>query len=169
MSVGRSDWPIIKTPILFPPPLHFSKISIFFWTSSLPPKTNYKCKHKYEDYFLTTNKRQIRWLAFFPREMITNLTPCWHLVDTLLTPCWHLVGHFSKCANVQMCNVQLWQHDIFCNAFPPLPWPNIFMQSGQCIFPVAMTKYFPLTSLMCHGARWALNINIDLLLRRCGN
>ena len=32
LALGKVDWPIIKTPILFPPPpLHFSKISNFFF------------------------------------------------------------------------------------------------------------------------------------------
>ena len=124
------DCSIIKTHILFPPPSIFPKYHFFL--DLVPPskKTNYKCKHKYEDYFLTTNKRQIRWLAFFPREMITNLTPCWHLVDTLLTPCWSFF---------QMCNctiVTTWHSFAMpcfhCQMFSckvdflQLPWPNTF-------------------------------------------
>ena len=131
MSVGRSDWPIIKTHILFPPPLHFSKISFFFGPRPSLQKTNYKCKHKYEDYFLTTNKRQIRWLAFFPREMITNLTPCWHLVDTLLTPCWSFF-QMCKCTNVQCAIVTTWH----------------FL---QCLSSIAMAKYF--------HAKWTIHFS----------
>ena len=132
MLVGRSDCSIIKKPTFWFPPPPFFKISFFFGPRPSLQKTNYKCKHKYEEYFLTTNKRQIRWLAFFPREMITNLTPCWHLVDTLLVI-------FS---NVQLYNCN--NLTFLCNAF--LPLPNVFMQSG--FSPVNVTKYFLLTFLM---------------------
>ena len=130
---------LLKTHILVPPP-HFSKY--FFWTSSLPPK-NYKCKHKYKDYFLTTNEDRKDDLHIFHREMITNLTPCWQLVNTLLTPCWHLADTLL----VIFSNVQLYNCNnltFLCNAF--LPLPNVFMQSG--FSPVNVTKYFLLTFLM---------------------
>ena len=164
MSVGRSDCSIIKTHILFfPPPLFFQ--NIIFFLDLVPPskKTNYKCKHKYEDYFLTTNKRQIRWLAFFPREMITNLTPCWHLVDTLLTPCWSFF---------QMCNCTI------VTTWHSFAMPFFHCQMFSCkvdntFSPVAMTKYFPLTSLMftaivelsistliCVKKVWELELNL---------
>ena len=167
MLVGRSDCSIIKTHILFFPPLYFSKISFFFWTSSLPPKnkiTNANTNTK--DNFLTTNKKTDKMTSHFSLGSWLQI--------------WRLVGHFSKCANVQMCNVQLWRHDIFLQCLFNMTFflqclfsiamAKIFScKVDNAFFPVAMTKYFPLPSLMCHGARWALNINIDLLLRRCGN
>ena len=112
--------------------------------------------------------------SFFPRELITNLTPCCSFSQRC--KCANVTTwHFPKCANVQMwrhdifpnvqtckcANVQMWRHDIF---FP------------QCLYPIAMAKIFsckvdnaffhchgqnifPLLSLMCHGVHWALDIN----------
>ena len=85
--MGRSDCSIIKNPHFGSPP-HSSKY--FFWTSSLPPK-NYKCKHKYKDYFLTTNEDRKDDLHIFSSrddyKSDTLSTACWHLADSLLKPC----------------------------------------------------------------------------------
>ena len=74
--MGRSDCSIIKTPYFGSPLPHFSKY--FFWTSSLPPK-------KITNANTNTNEDRKDDLHIFHREMITNLTPGWQLVDTLLT------------------------------------------------------------------------------------
>ena len=169
MSVGRSDWSLIKPTFcfLFPPPF-FQNIN-FFLNFVPPSKNKLQMQTQRQRWFLTTNKRQIRWLRIFSLGRWLQIL---HLVDTLLTPCWHLVDTLlvisSKCANVRMCNVQLWQHDISA-----MPFIHCHSQIFSCkvdntFFPVAMTKYFPLTSLMRHGACWAFNINIDMLLKRCG-
>ena len=130
---------LLKTHILVPPPIFQN---IFFWTSSLPPK-NYKCKHKYKDYFLTTNEDRKDDLHIFHREMITNLTPCWQLVNTLLTPCWQLY----KCNNLTF----LWQ--MFDKCFHA-KW--VFSRcSDQVLSNV-------------HGDYWAVNINIDFVKEGVG-
>ena len=84
---------LLRPHILVPPPPPFFQ-NIFFGPRPSLQK-NYKCKHKYKDYFLTTNEDRKDDLHIFHREMITNLTPCRQLVDTLLTPCWSFF---------QMCN-----------------------------------------------------------------
>ena len=47
-----------------------------------------------------TNEDRKDDLHIFHREMITNLTPCWQLVNTLLTICWHLA---DNCTSVTPC------------------------------------------------------------------
>ena len=81
--------------------------------------------------------------SFFPRELITNLTPCCSFSQRC--KCANVTTwHFSKCANVQMCkcaNVTTWH---FFSAMPlsHCHGQNIFMQSGQCIFSLPWPKYF---------------------------
>ena len=143
MSLGRSDWSHIKPTFCFPPPPFFPKYQSFFGPRPSLQKQNYKCKHKYKDNFLTTNKRQIRWLRIFS---LGSWLQIWHLVDTLLTPCWHLVDtllvifpnvRMYKCA---MCNcdnmtfsampsslaMAKYFHAKWTIHFFQLPWPNIF-------------------------------------------
>ena len=123
--MGRSDCSIIKTPYFGSPLPHFSKY--FFWTSSLPPK-NYKCKHKYKDYFLTTNEDRKDDLHIFHREMITNLTPCWQLVNTLLTPCWHLADNCTSVTTWHSFAMLFFQCQMFsCKVgFLQVQWPSTF-------------------------------------------
>jgi len=126
---------LLKPTFCFPPP-PFSQNIIFFWTSSLPPKNKSQMQTQIRRLFSDDKQKTDKMTCIFSSgddyKSDTLLTPCWHLVDTLL---------------VIFSNVQLYNCDnltFLCNAF--LPLPNVSMQSG--FSPVAMTKYFPLTSLM---------------------
>ena len=151
---------LLRPHILVPPSPIFQNI-FFGPRPSLQKITN-----------ANTNTKIIFW-----RQTKTDKMTCiffigrwlqiWHLVDSLLTPCWHLVGHFFKCAIVQ-----LWQLDIFFSM------PFFHCQMFSCkvdntFSPVAMTKYFPLTSLMftaivelsistliCVKKVWELELNL---------
>ena len=139
--MGRSDCSIIKNPHFGSPPPPFFKI-FFFWTSSLPPK-RLQMQTQIQRLFLTTNEDRKDDLHIFHREMITNLTPCWQLVNTLLTPCWQLY----KCNNLTF----LWQ--MFDKCFHA-KW--VFSRcSDQVLSNV-------------HGNYWAVNINIDFVKEGVG-
>ena len=138
---------LLKTHILVPPSI-FSK---YFFLDLVPPSKKLQMQTQIQRLFSDDKQRQIRWLAYFFigrwlqiwHLVDSLLTPCWQLVNTLLTPCWHLADTLL----VIFSNVQLYNCNnltFLCNAF--LPLPNVFMQSG--FSPVAVTKYFLLTSLM---------------------
>ena len=74
---------LLRTHILvFPPPI----FKIFF-LDLVPPSKKLQMQTQIQRLFLTTNEDRKDDLHIFHREMITNLTPCRQLVDTLLTPC----------------------------------------------------------------------------------
>ena len=84
---------LINLTFLFPP---LQNIKVFFLTSSPPPpkKQNYKCKYKYKRQFSNDkHKDRKNDFSFFPRELITNLTPCCSF------------SQMCKRANVQCANV----------------------------------------------------------------
>ena len=131
MSVGRSDCSIIKTHILFPPPLHFSKISFFFWTSSLPPKNKLQMQTQIRRLFSDDKQKTDKMTCIFSSGDD-------YKSDTLLTPCWSFF---------QMCNCTI------VTTWHSFAMPFFHCQMFSCkvdntFSPVAMTKYFPLTSLM---------------------
>ena len=133
---------LLKTHILVPPP--FFKI---FFLDLVPPSkkqiTNANTNTKIIFWRQTKTDKMTciffigRWLQIW-HLVDSLLTPCWHLVDTLLTPCWSFF---------QMCNCTI-----------VTTWHSFAMLFFHCqmfsckvdntFSPVAMTKHFPLTSLM---------------------
>ena len=89
--MGRSDCSIIKNPYFGSPPSPIFQNIFFGPRPSLQKITNANTN---------TNEDRKDDLHIFHREMITNLTPCWQLVNTLLTLCWHLA---DNCTSVTPC------------------------------------------------------------------
>ena len=162
MSVGRSDWPIIKTPILFPPPSIFPKYQFFFGPRPSLQKqiTNANTNTKIIFWRQTKTDKMTciffigRWLQIW-HLVDSLLTPCWHLSDTLLTPCWSFF---------QMCNCTI------VTTWHSFAMPFFHCQMFSC---KVETKYFPLTSLMftaivelsistliCVKKVWELELNL---------
>ena len=83
--MGRSDCSIIKTPYFGPPPSPIFQNIFFGPRPSLQKITNANTNTKI--IFWRQTKTDKMTCIFFHREMITNLTPCRQLVDTLLTAC----------------------------------------------------------------------------------